>query len=160
MSLLATVRPHAWDLPLFLHVLGAMVMVGGFVLALTSLAGAARGGELPITRLGFRALLYAALPGFIVMRGAAEWIASKEGLSSAKKTPTWLDMGYIIADPTLLFLLIAMLLSGLALRRARREGGGAGASAGGGLVRAATILIAIALVGDLVAIFAMTTKPV
>jgi hypothetical protein len=155
MSLLATVRPDAWNLPLFLHVLGAMVMVGGFVLALTSLAGAARGGELPITRLGFRALLYAALPGFIVMRGAAEWIADKEGYAAAKKTPAWIDFGYIIADPTLLFLLIAMLLSGLALRRARRDGGG-----GGGLVRAATILIAIALVADLVAIFAMTTKPV
>ena len=155
MSLLATVRPDAWNLPLFLHVLGAMVMVGGFVLALTSLAGAARGGELPITRLGFRALLYAALPGFIVMRGAAEWIADKEGYSAAKTTPKWVDFGYIIADPTLLFLLIAMLLSGLGLRRARRDGGG-----GGGLVRAATILIAIALVADLVAIFAMTTKPV
>ena len=155
MSLLAAIRPDAWNLPLFLHVLGAMVMVGGFVLALTSLAGAARGGELPITRLGFRALLYAALPGFIVMRVAAEWIADKEGYASAEKTPAWIDFGYIIAEPTLLFLLIAMLLSGLALRRARREGSG-----GGGLVKAATILIAITLVADLVAIFAMTTKPV
>jgi hypothetical protein len=155
MTPLATVRPDAWNLPLFLHVLGAMVMVGGFVLALTSLAGAARGGEQPIARLGFRALLYGALPGYIVMRGAAEWIADKEGYAAAKKTPAWIDFGYIIAEPTLLFLLIAMLLSGLSLRRARREGGG-----GTGLVRAATVLIAIALVADVVAIFAMTTKPV
>jgi hypothetical protein len=88
------------------------------------------------------------------MRAAAEWIASKEGLSSAKKTPAWLDFGYIIAEPTLLFLLISMLLCGFGLRRARRDGGG------GGLVRAATVVIAIALVADLVAIFAMTTKPV
>jgi hypothetical protein len=155
MSWLATIRPDAWNLPLFLHVLGAMVMVGGFVLALTSLASAAWAGELPITRLGFRALLYGALPGFIVMRGAAEWIADKEGYAAAKKTPAWIDFGYIIAEPTLLFLLIAMLLSGLALRRARREGGGGG----GALVRAATVLIAIALVADLVAIYEMTTKP-
>jgi hypothetical protein len=154
MTWLATVRPGAWNLPLFLHVLGAMVMVGGFVLALTSLASAARAGEVAITRLGFRALLFGALPGFIVMRGAAEWIANKEGYTAAKKTPTWVDLGYIIADPTLLFLLISMLLSGLALRRARRDGAG-----GSGLVRAATVLIAIALVADLVAIYAMTTKP-
>ena len=28
MNLLATIRPTAWDLPLFLHVLGAMALVG------------------------------------------------------------------------------------------------------------------------------------
>jgi hypothetical protein len=153
MSLLAALRPDAWNLPLFLHVLGAMVMVGGFVLTLGSLVPAARGGAPPLTRLGFRALLYAALPGFVVMRVAAEWIADEEGYSGADQVPSWMDVGYIVAEPTLLLLLIAMLLSGLGLRRSQRPGGGSG------LVKAAAVLVAVALVADLVAIWAMTTKP-
>jgi hypothetical protein len=151
MSLLAVIRPHSWDFPLFLHVLGAMVMVGGFVLAITSLGYSVRNGQ--VSRLGFRALLYGALPGFVVMRVGAEWIADKEGYSSAKKVPSWVDTGYIVADPTLLFLLVALLLTGLGLRRARRDGGGSG------MVKAATVLVALILVADLVAIWAMTTKP-
>ena len=154
MSLLAAVRPDEQNLPLFLHVLGAMVMVGAFVLAVSSLASASRGGVAPITRLGFRALLFGALPGYLVMRVSAEWIADEQGYSGADRVPSWIDVGYIIAEPTLLLLLIAMLLSGLGLRRSRRAGG-----AGGGLVRAAAVLIAIALAADLVAIWAMTTKP-
>jgi hypothetical protein len=153
MSVLAAIRPHSWDIPLFLHVLGAMVMVGGFVLAITSLGSSVRNGQ--VSRLAFRALVYGALPGFIVMRGAAEWIRSKEFPGSSDNDPAWLGIGYIVADPTLLFLLIAMLLTGLGLRRARRDGGG-----GGGLLKAATVLIALVLVADLVAIWAMTTKPV
>jgi hypothetical protein len=157
MSVLASIRPGEQNLPLFLHVLGAMVMVGGFVLAFTSLGYSIRSGQ--VNRLGFRALLYGALPGYIVMRGAAEWIYSKEfpkpPHGPTPDDPAWVGIGYIIADPTLLFLLIAMLLTGLALRRARRDGGGSG----GGLVRAATILIALVLVADLIAIWAMTTKP-
>ena len=147
------IRPGNEHLPLFLHVLGAMVMVGGFVLAFTSLGNSIRNGE--VSRLGFRALLYGALPGFVVMRGAAEWIYSKEFPGgSSDDDPAWVGIGYIVADPTLLFLLIALLLTGLGLRRARRDGGG------GGMVKAATVLVALILVVDLIAIFAMTTKPV
>ena len=155
MSLLAAVRPGEQNLPLFLHVLGAMVLVGSLVLAIASLGGAARAGGAPVTRLAFRALLLGALPAWIVMRGAAEWIASKEGYSG-DRTPSWLDVGYIVAEPIALFLLIALLLSGLSLRRLDRGGGGGG---GGGLLRAAAVLTALMLAASLVAIFAMTTKP-
>jgi hypothetical protein len=157
MTLLAEaargIRPGNEHLPLFLHVLGAMVMVGGFVLAITALGSSVRNGQ--ISRLSFRALVYGALPGFIVMRGAAEWIRSKQFPGSSENDPAWLGIGYMVADPTLLFLLIAMLLTGLGLRRARRDGGG-----GGGMLKGATVLIALVLVADLVAIWAMTTKPV
>jgi len=153
MSWLAVVRPGEQNVPLFLHVLGAMVLLGSLVLAITSLAGSARDGT-PVARLGLRALLWGALPAWIVMRVGAEWIASKEGYSDAPHTPSWLDIGYIVAEPNLLLLLIAALLTGLSLRRARRQGGD-----GGGLVRAAGVLVAILLIADLVAIFAMTTKP-
>jgi hypothetical protein len=150
MSLIASVRPGEQNLPLFLHVLGAMVMVGGFVLAFTSLGYSIRNGQ--VSRLGFRALLYAALPGYVVMRGAAEWIYSKE-FPKGSKDPAWIGIGYGSADFGLLMLLIALGLAGFGLRRARRDGGG------GGMVRAATVLVGVILLADLIAIFAMTTKP-
>jgi hypothetical protein len=150
-TVLAAVRASDFNFPLFLHVLGAMVMVGGFVLAFTALGYSIRDGQ--ISRLGFRALVYAALPGYVVMRVGAEWIYSKEFPNGGSDDPAWVGIGYIVADPSLLFLLIAMLLTGLGLRRARRDGGG------GGMVKAATVLVALILVADLIAIFAMTTKP-
>jgi hypothetical protein len=52
MSLLAVVRPGAWDLPLFIHVLGPMVMVGSLVLAASYLFAATRGGSLEATTAG------------------------------------------------------------------------------------------------------------
>src|SRR5687767_952218 len=38
MTLLGAIRPDDWDLPLFLHILGAMVLVGSLVLVVTSIA--------------------------------------------------------------------------------------------------------------------------
>jgi hypothetical protein len=145
-------RPGNEHLPLFVHVLGAMIMVGGFVLAFTSLGSSIRNGG-QISRLGFRALLYGALPGYIVMRVGAQWIYDKEFPGNPSKDPSWIGIGFGVADGGLLLLLIALLLSGLGLRRARRGGGG------GGLVTASTVLVALILVTDLIAIFAMTTKP-
>jgi hypothetical protein len=153
VSLLAAVRPDDWNLPLFLHVLGAMVLVGSLVLAVGSLASAARSGQAPITRLGFRSLLLGALPSFIVMRVSAEWIADKEGFSGADEAPAWIDTGYILADPSALMLLVALLLCGLGTRRARRG------AAGGGLVRVAAVLAALMLLAGLAAVYVMTTKP-
>ena len=43
MDAFAIVRPDDWNFALFLHVLGAMVMVGALVLALGYLAAAWRG---------------------------------------------------------------------------------------------------------------------
>jgi hypothetical protein len=53
MSLLAAVRPDDWNLPLFLHVLGAMTLVGGVVLVVVSLVGARGEGGAASLRLGF-----------------------------------------------------------------------------------------------------------
>jgi hypothetical protein len=154
MSLLAVVRPDAWDLPLFVLVLGAMVMVGALVLAASYLFVAARGGSLEATNAGFRSLLYAALPAFFVMRGGAEWIASKEGLSNSNVS--WVGIGYSVSDLGLLLIIVSTIVSGLALRRARRAEG----SGGGG--RGATVaawLVALVIALYVVAIWAMATKP-
>jgi hypothetical protein len=132
------------NLALFVHILGAMLLVGS--LALVALALADR--EL---RLGFRALLLGVLPGWVVMRGGAEWVASKQGISDleASDVPSWVDIGYGIADPALLLILIATACAGIAASRER----------GGGLRVAALVLVGILLVACVVAIWAMSTKP-
>ncbi len=148
------IRPDAWGFPLLLHVLGAMLLVGALVLAASALALAWRDGSVSLVRLGYRSLLIGALPAWIVMRGAAEWIADKENLTG-DDVPSWVDLGYSISDPGLLLLLISTVLAGLALRRTgRAEGPG-----GGGFSRASAIFASLLLVAYLVAIWAMTTRP-
>jgi uncharacterized membrane protein len=157
MTALALVRPSDWEFPLFLHVFGGMALVGALVLAATYLAPAWRGGSVEPVGLGFRSLLYAALPAYLVMRISAEWIADKEGYTDLddELVPDWIDIGFIVSDVGALFLLVALIVSGVAVRRARAAEG----EIGTGSVRVATTLVSILLVAYLVAIWAMTTKP-
>src|SRR5262249_37760993 len=117
---LATIRPDAWNLPLFVHVLGAMTMVGALVLAAAYLFTARRDGSLESMRVGFRALLFAALPAFIVMRAGAEWIASKENVTDSDAA--WIGIGFMVSDLGALLIIISTVAAGLAVRRAGREG--------------------------------------
>jgi hypothetical protein len=158
VSLLASIRPEAWHLPLFVHVLGAMILIGGVATALAAQGLGWRKRD-PVdahvfARLGFRALLYVAVPAWIVMRVAAEWIASEEGFTG-DSVPAWIDVGYIAAEPGGLLLVASTILSGFGARRLRRRG-----EPSSGLVRASTVLISLALIAFLVAIWAMTAKPV
>ena len=143
MSVLAAIRPDDWNLPLFVHILGAMVLVGALALVLVAIAGRD-------LRLGFRSLLFGVLPGWIVMRGAAEWIADKEKVNDLNPVPSWVDLGYSIADPMLVLIIIATVCSGIAVRRQQR---------GGALRGTALVLTAVALVAAFVAVWAMSTKP-
>jgi hypothetical protein len=152
VTVLAIVRPDSWELPLFLHVLGAITLVGGLVLAATALASAWSGGAAAASRLGYRALLLAALPGWILMRAGAQWIADKEGYTADKvKTPNWVDIGFITSEPGLLFMIAATVLAAMAARRAPEGGRGLG--------RAATVLVGLLIVAYCVTVWAMTTKP-
>jgi hypothetical protein len=154
MNALAVVRPGGWDFPLLLHVLGAMVLVGALTLGVFSLVAAWRSGSEVTLRLGFRSLAWAGLPAWVLMYGGALWIESKEGYdNSGASSPSWIAIGHIAAEGGLLVLLIATLLANLALRRARR-----GADRGS-LDRVSGALVAVVLLGYLVAIWAMTTKP-
>ena len=91
-SVLAAVRPDSWNIALFLHVLGAMILVGG-VLTCAAMLGFAR-GDVRLLRFGYWSLLVVALPGWILMRIGAQWIYSKEGWDDVSDTPTWLGIGY------------------------------------------------------------------
>ena len=153
MSLLAAIRPDSWDLPLFLHIIGAMTLVGATTLAATSLAAAWRSGSLALTRLGYRALLLGVIPAWIVMRLSADWIADKEGLEDADLA--WIDIGFMVTDPGSLILIAATVLGGLAARRADEPGDNPMITA-----RIATVLVGLLLVLYLVAVWAMTAKPV
>ena len=152
--MLAVVRPDSLNFPLLLHLLGAMVLVGAVTLGVVSLVLAWRTSSEAMIRLGFRALAWAGLPAWVLMYGGALWIENKEGFDESGVTsPSWIDIGHITAEGGLLLLLIATLLANLALRRARR---GADGSA---LERFAGGLVTIVLIGYVVAIWAMTTKP-
>jgi hypothetical protein len=120
MTLLAAIRPDDWNLPLFLHLVGAMTLVGALLLVAVSLAGAGRGGSAGVVRLGFRGLLFAALPSWILVRVTAEWLASEENLDD--DPPGWIDVGYMTSDTTFLLLIAATVCAGLAARRAGRDG--------------------------------------
>ena len=155
MTLLASIRPDDWNLPLFLHILGAMALVGSLGLVVVSLASARGGDSAAALRLGYRALLLGAIPGWIVMRLAAQWIADKEGLTDLDEPPAWVDIGFVTSEPTLLLLIAATVCTGIAARRAR-EGGG---RSFGGLNTAALVLVTISLLAYVLAIWAMSTKP-
>ena len=156
--MLATIRPDSWGFPLFLHVLGAMVATGGLALAAAYLAGAWRSRSADSLRAGFRALLYGAIPGYIVMRGAAQWIYAKEPLADLPTDPDWVGIGFAVADMGLLLLIVATAVSGIASRRAGADGGEA-AQAGGVSIRVTTVLVLLLLIAYVIAIWAMTTKP-
>ena len=156
MSVVAAIRPDDWNIALFVHLFGAMVLVGAVLTALIALLTAWRSGSEEMTRLGFRALLWAVIPSYLVMRIGAEWIADKEGLNKEGVDVAWVNIGYSVADPGLLLLIISTVLAGIGARRAARPGGGSAVT----LDRVAAVLLSISLLGFLVAIWAMTTKPV
>jgi hypothetical protein len=151
MTLIAVARPDSWDFPLFVHVLGAMILVGGLLTGASSLAFAR--GDVKFLRLGYWSLLAVALPGWLLMRVGAEWIASREGWTKkGVPTPTWLDIGFVLADVGGLILLVSLITGGIGVRRLR-------AGKGAGLLRA-TLVLSIALLGAyLVAVWAMAGKP-
>jgi hypothetical protein len=152
-TLLAVSRPTDWNFPLFVHVLGAMILVGGLLAGASTLAFA-RGSE-RLLRLGYWTLLVVALPGYIVMRIGAEWIYSKEGwddLPDDVDEPAWLGIGYIIADLGALLTLIALILGGIGVRRLRD-------GRGQGLLKAAMVIAWLVLAAAVIAIWAMSGKP-
>ena len=152
ISVLATVRPDSWNFPLFVHVLGAMILVGGLLTGASAIAFAR--GDARFLRLGYWTLLLVALPGYIVMRIGAEWIYSKEGWDDLPDDaiPAWIDIGYIIADAGALLTLIALILGGIGVRRL-------GSGGGTGLLKAAMVIAWIVLAAAVVAVWAMSGKP-
>jgi hypothetical protein len=102
------IRPTSFDFPLFLHVFGAMVLFGSaLTTAVVSYAGWRRPAAAPLRRTAFWALLAVGIPAYAAMRGGAQWIYSKEGFSG-KGDPTWVGIGFGVADAGLVVLLVTI----------------------------------------------------
>jgi hypothetical protein len=153
MSSLAVVRADSLDLPLFVHVLGAMILVGGLVAGAGAL-GYAR-GDVRFLQLGYWSLLVVSVPGWVLMRVGGGWISSREGwddLPPGASKPTWLDTGTVIADVGRAVLLVAVVAGGAGLYRLRQGGGAA-------LLKVTLALSLVLLAAYVVAVWAMAGKP-
>ena len=151
--MIGVIRPGSWDVPLLLHVLGAMVLVGGLFATACTL-GLAR-GDAKLLRLGYQSLLAVALPGWVLMRVGAEWIYSKEGwddLPAGVDDPTWLTLGFTIGDAGGLILIVSLVVGGIGMRRLHR-------GEGAGLLSATLLLSLVLLAANMAAIWAMAGKP-
>ncbi len=152
--MLAAIRPDEINLPLFVHVLGAAVLVGA-LLAITIVTVIARRGtaddQVGPSRFVLKTLLVGVLPAFIVMRVGAQWLEAKEDYPD-DFDPSWLVVGWITADTGALLILISVVLSVIGLRKLR---------AGGGLRlgRIVGTLSVVLLAAYIVAVWAMTAKP-
>jgi hypothetical protein len=156
MTAPAAIRPDQWDLPLFQHVLGALTLIGTLALTSAFLFAAWRDGSPANLRLALRSLTLGVIPAWLILRVSAEWIADKEGINDLDKPPAWIDIGYIASDLSFLLIVITSLLGWFTLRRARADGAAESSQA----ARTASALIALLLILNLVALWAMTTKPV
>jgi hypothetical protein len=150
IGVLAAVRPDSWNFPLLVHVLGAMILVGGLLTGASVLAFAR--GDARFLRLGYWALAAVALPGWIVMFAGANWIYSKEGWDDVDEEPAWLGLGWTIAMLGALLVLVALIVGGIGVRRL-------GSGGGAGLLKAAMVIAWIVLAAALVAVWAMSGKP-
>lgn len=149
-TVLAATRPTDWNLPLFVHVLGAAVLVSGLFTGAGALA-LARGQE-RLLRVGYWSLVAVGLPGLVLMRIGAEWIYSKEGWDDVEDEPAWLGIGWVTADLGGLLFLLSLGIGGVGVYRLRSGKGGA-------LLKVTLVLSLILLAAYVVAAWAMAGKP-
>ena len=156
MTIVAAIRASSVDLPLLVHIAGAMALVGLLVTSSLALVRAWRTTDgdvsVPLVRFGLWTLI-AAFPAWILMRIGAQWTYSREGWDNVPDEPSWLGVGYITADLGGLLLLLSLILAAVGLRQLRRP------EPGSGVVRIATVIALLLVAAYVVAIFAMTTKP-
>ena len=142
--MVALVRPDSWNLPLFLHVLGAAVLVGA--VAATAIAAGKSGGSLVLRRVALGTIVALVIPAWILMRVAGEWTNSREDIPG---DPGWLGTGYIVGDAGVIVLLLSVVFGWLSVRKPDR----------GWPARTVTALAVLYLAALLVAMFAMSGKP-
>ena len=150
----ALIRDTDVNIAVTVHVLGAMVLLGGLITAATASLAGWRSEGVALRRLAVKTLLIVALPAWFVMRIGAEWAYYAEGWDDVPSDlePAWIGIGYITADLGGILLLISLILGWIGLRKARNGGGG-------GLLRAAGVISAVLVLIYVVAVWAMGGKP-
>jgi len=150
VTVLAEIRPDEWNFPLFLHILGAMILVGGMLTGASALAAAR--GDARLLRLGYWSLVAVGLPGWVAMWVGANWIYAREDLDEEPIASVWVGIGFVVAELGLLLFLISLVVGGIGVYRLR-------AGKGTGLLKATMVISIVLLVAYAVAIWAMTAKP-
>jgi prolipoprotein diacylglyceryltransferase len=169
------VFPRAKDFninfPLLVHITGAMILVGGMLGAASALV-LARGDERKL-KLGYYSLLFVAFPGMVLTKIGATGIWAKESphnlIGAAfphRDDPRWIEIGGTALDGGGALLVLALILGWFGVRRM------AGAEhdlltriplvkklSGETLLKLTTAISVILLVGYVLAIWAMSTKP-
>ena len=143
-------RSDGTNFALLVHVIGAMVLVGGLVTAASAAIVGWKDESVALRRFSYWTLLGVAFPGYIVMRIGAEWVFSKEFPESYD--PAWIGIGYITADGGGLLLLIALILGGIGIRKS-------GTGGGGGLLKASSVIATLLVAVYVVTVWAMGAKP-
>ena len=156
--MLADVRSTAVNYALVLHVLGAMILVGALITAVTAQVLSWKRGRgtdaAAYARVAFKTLLFVGIPAWVAMRIGAAWVGSESGWDTVDPSPNWLEIGFITAEGGGLLLLASVILAGFGARRLARADSGASIMA-----RSAGVITIIILAAYLVAIWAMTAKP-
>ena len=142
--MLAILRPDSWNFPLFLHVLGAMVVTGATAAAFIAAVASRRWPWLRLVVA--RTLLLAVFPAWLVMRLAGQWIDSKENIPG---DPGWLGVGFLVGDAGFVLLIVAMILGAVSVRRPQRSWP----------IGAVAVITGVYFVALVVAMVAMTGKP-
>jgi hypothetical protein len=139
--MLALVRPDSWNFPLFLHVLGATILVGAVGAAVLIAIRAPAQRRLLVRTIGFLVL-----PAWVLMRFAGQWIDSREDIQG---DPAWLGIGFGIGDAGLVLLVVTALIAWWGSRHPERRWP----------TRTVASISSIYLIALFVAMWAMTTKP-
>ena len=147
--MLALVRPDSWNLPLFLHVLGATLTFGATTtVALLGFAGiyGDRDRMLWLRGLTFWISFGILVPAFILMRGTALWIVDKE-FPGGNHEPGWVNVGFVVTEPGALLVIVMVIFAWLSRSPKSR------------VAVAVPWLASVLLVGLAIAWFAMSAKP-
>jgi hypothetical protein len=142
--MLAILRPDSFNFPLFLHVLGAMVVTGATAAAFVAAVAARRWPWLRIVVA--RTLVFATFPAWILMRLGGAWEDSRSPIGDGAG---WLGVGFIVADAGFVLLILAMIFGAVAVRRPQQTFA----------IRAVAFITGLYFVALIVAMVAMTGKP-
>ena len=115
--MLALVRPDSWDLPLFLHVLGATLTFGATAtVAILAFAGRPVSSDraLWLRGLAFKVGLLVLVPAWFLVRIPAQWIANKE---FPDNEPGWVGVGYPVTEGGAVLIIVMLVLAWLSRRK-------------------------------------------
>ncbi len=100
MSVIAAIRPDSWNFPLFLHVLGAMILVGGLLTGASALLYAR--GEARFLRLGYWTLACGRAARASSSCASVQVGSTRrrvwDDLPDEVSEPAWLGIGLVTAD--------------------------------------------------------------